>query len=127
VIKFIPERGHILLCNFDLANVPPEMRKKRRVLVVSPRSHNRARRCVVVPFSATQPTDMTAAYVPFPSGIYASLSRPTWAICNAVAHVSFERLDRVRVGTEFLTEMATEEDMVRISVGLRHALGMDGY
>lgn len=108
-----------------MGNVPPEMRKKRRVVVVSPRSHNRARRCVVVPFSATEPNDMMAAYVPFPVGSYRSSSVPTWAICNAVAHVSFARLDRVRVGREFVAEIVGAADMERVVRGLRHALGMD--
>jgi uncharacterized protein YifN (PemK superfamily) len=125
MISFAPERGHILICDFDMANVPPEMRKKRRVVVVSPRSHNRARRCVVVPFSGTEPNDMTAAYVAFPVGLYRSLSVPTWAICSAVAHVSFDRLDRVRVGREFVTEFVDAADLERIARGLRHALGMD--
>lgn len=122
MISFVPERGHILICDFDMGNVPPEMRKKRRVLVVSLRSHNRARRCVVVPFSATEPNDMMAAY---PAGSYRSLSVPTWAICNAVAHVSFARLDRVRVGREFVAEIVGAADMERVVRGLRHALGMD--
>ena len=125
MIKFVPERGHILLCDFDMANVAPEMRKKRRVVVMSPRSHNRGWRCVVVPFSATAPHEMTPAYVPFAVGQYRSLSVPTWAICNAVAHVSFDRLDRVRIGRDFMNEIVTAHDMDRIVAGLRHSLGMD--
>src|SRR4051812_44508976 len=101
-----------------MASIPPEMRKQRRVVVVSPRSHNRARRCVVVPFSATEPRDMTAAYVAFPATAYRSISVPTWAICNAVSHVSFARLDRVRVGKGFVSEMLSDDDMVRIVAGL---------
>jgi len=80
---------------------------------------------VVVPFSATEPHDMTAAYVPFPVGAYRSLSLPTWAICNAVAHVSFDRLDRVKVGSDFLSEVISGADLERIVKGLQHALGMD--
>ena len=125
MISFVPERGHLLLCDFDMATVAPEMRKKRRVVVISPRSHNRAGRCVVVPFSATQPYEMTAAYVFFDAGPYRSLSVPTWAICNAISHVSFERLDRVRVARNFLAEMMSTDDLARVAQGLRHALGMD--
>ena len=124
MITFVPERGHILLCDFDMANVPPEMRKKRRVAVVSPRSYNRAHRCVVVPFSATAPTNPTAAHVTFGVGLYRSLTVPTWAICDALGHVSFLRLDRVRSGKVFLSEMLNEQDIERVEIGLRHALGM---
>jgi len=125
MITFVPERGHILLCDFDMASVPPEMRKKRRVVVVSPRSHNRAGRCVVVPFSATEPYEPTAAYVSFDAGPYRALSIRTWAICNAVSHVSFERLDRVKVGSNFIAEIMSADDLMRVTQGLRHALGMD--
>jgi uncharacterized protein YifN (PemK superfamily) len=124
MINFVPERGHILLCDFDMACVPPEMSKKRRVVVVSPRSHNRARRCVVVPFSATAPYEMTMAYVPFGANLYRSLSVPTWAICNAISHVSFDRLDRIRIKRDFLSERLSAEDMGRVVAGLQHALGM---
>ena len=41
MIAFVPQRGQILICDFDVAGVvPPEMRKTRRVVVVSPRAHN---------------------------------------------------------------------------------------
>ena len=89
------------MCDFDMAGmVPPEMRKTRRVVVISPRSHNRrhgakAGRCIVVPFSASEPPLATPAEVQFPVGAYRSLTVVTWAICSALASVSHARLDRV--------------------------------
>jgi hypothetical protein len=71
-ITFVPERGRILICDYDLARIAPEMDKERRVVVVSPRSYNQrhgasAGRCIVVPFSATNPGRfLTPADVPFP-------------------------------------------------------------
>lgn len=130
MITFVPQRGQILMCDFDMAGVvPPEMRKKRRVVVVSPRSHNRRHgvrpgRCLVVPFSASEPAMMTAAEVPFPDGVYRSLTVPTWAICSAAASVSHARLDRVAVGTAFLSEHLSAVDLERVEAGLRHALGL---
>ena len=130
-IGFVPQRGQILMCDFDMAGVvPPEMRKVRRVVVVSPRSHNRRHgvkpgRCIVVPFSASEPTVVTPAEVPFPSGSYRSLSVPTWAICSALASVSHARLDRVAVGRMFLSERLGPHDLVRITDGMRHALDLD--
>jgi uncharacterized protein YifN (PemK superfamily) len=29
-INFVPERGRILMCDYDMARVPPEMEKVRR-------------------------------------------------------------------------------------------------
>ena len=130
VITFVPQRGQILICDFDMAGVvPPEMRKRRRVVVVSPRSHNRRHgerpgRCLVVPFSASMPTVLTAVEVPFSADVYRSLTVPTWAICSAVESVSHARLDRVASGAVFLSERLTEDDMLRVATGLHHALGL---
>jgi uncharacterized protein YifN (PemK superfamily) len=40
MLNFTPLRGHILMCDYDMARVPPEMEKVRRAVVVSPHSHN---------------------------------------------------------------------------------------
>ena len=130
MISFVPQRGQILICDFDMAGVvPPEMRKRRRVVVVSPRSHNRRHgerpgRCLVVPFSASMPTVLTAAEVPFSADVYRSLTVPTWAICSAVESVSHARLDRVASGRMFISEKLAQADMLRLESGLRHALGL---
>ena len=130
MIPFVPQRGQILICDFDMAGVvPPEMRKRRRVVVVSPRSHNRRHgerpgRCLVVPFSASMPTVLTAAEVPFSADGYRSLTVPTWAICSAVESVSHARLDRVAFGRMFISEKLAEADILRLEAGLGHALGL---
>jgi uncharacterized protein YifN (PemK superfamily) len=112
-----------------MAHVPPEMRKKRRVVVLSPRSYNARHgvgpgRCVVVPFTATPPKPLRPSQVPFPAGHYKSLTVDTWAICDAVMTVSHNRLDRVASGSYFLSEAVSSADMARIEEGLRHALGL---
>ena len=128
-IAFVPTRGSILICDFDMAYVPPEMRKARRAVVVSPRSYNRRHgtgpgRCVVVPFTASKPAVVTPADVPFTAGTYQSLSIDTWAVCSSVMSVSHARLDRVAHGRGFIVELLSPDDMDRIEIGLRHALGM---
>src|ERR1700730_3679548 len=129
-IQFVPVRGTILICDFDLNRgfrVEPEIDKRRRVVVVSPRSYNRrhgvgARRCLVVPFSATKPKVFTPAVVHFPLGPYASFTKEAWALCHTLMAVSHERLDQVwrGLGTP-LSEVLSKPDMVRIEAGLRHA------
>lgn len=128
-ISFVPQRGQILICDFNMAYVPPEMRKKRRAVVVSPRSYNARHgqgpgRCVVVPFSATPPKYPKPSQVPFPVGRYQSLTVDTWAYCDAVMTVSHDRLDRVALGSRFLSEAISSADMARIEEGLRHAVGL---
>ena len=78
----------------------------------------------MVPFSASEPAVVTAAEVPFPDGVYRSLTVPTWAICSAVESVSHARLDRVAAGTAFLSEHLSAIDMERVEIGLHHALGL---
>lgn len=123
-IAFTPKRGQVLICDFDVAGVPPEMRKKRRVVVDSHRSSNRAGRVVAVPFSATAPIRHSPSYVPFAAGSYISFRVPVWAICDCIAHVSFRRLDRVFHNGKFVSERLTDADMLRIAAGLKHALGI---
>lgn len=128
-ITFVPQRGQILMCDFDMARVPPEMPKVRRIVVVSPRSYNARHgqgpgRCLVVPFSASPPSPVSAADVPFAAGSYQSLAVPTWAICSAVGSMSHTRLDRVAVGQRFLSESLSPQDLARVEDGLRHALGL---
>jgi len=128
-LAFVPKRGHILICDFDMARVPPEMPKTRRVAVVSPKSYNMRHglgpgRCIVVPFSASPPKLFRPSHIPFAAGAYASLTVPTWAICEAVASLSHARLDRVASGKRFLSEKLSDTDLERIETGLKHALGM---
>ncbi|WP_058633936.1 type II toxin-antitoxin system PemK/MazF family toxin [Aureimonas ureilytica] len=129
MITFTPARGAILMCDFDLACVAPEMRKKRRVVVMSPRAMNgphgpKPGKCVVVPFSATTPTILRPSHVQIPAGTYDTITVDVWAICEAIAHVSHTRLDRVAVGRNFKAGQVFEEDMARIEAGIRYATGM---
>ena len=128
-INFVPERGRILICDFDIARVPPEMAKVRRVVVMSPRSYNKRHgagpgRCFVVPLSATDPGKfLTAADIPFDAGVYETLTVPVWAICASAMSVSHGRLDRVRAGHIWSEELMSDQDLKRIELGLQHALG----
>ena len=133
-INFVPERGRILMCDYDMARVPPEMEKVRRVVVISPRSYNHRHgsgpgRCLVVPFSATNPDrHLTRADIPFDVLSYECLTVETWAICSAVMSVSHKRLDRVSIRQRngpprFSVEALRPTDMARVEAGLRHAMG----
>jgi len=50
-----PARGTILTCNFDTGFIPPEMVKRRLVVVISPDIKQRQNLCTVVPLSKTEP------------------------------------------------------------------------
>ena len=128
-VNFVPERGRILICDFDMARVQPENSKQRRVVVMSPRSYNERHgtgpgRCIVIPFSATEPKVKRPSDIYFPAGQYKALSKDTWAACDSVMAVSHARLDRVYVGHgAHSSELLSAADLKRLEVGLRHALG----
>jgi uncharacterized protein YifN (PemK superfamily) len=118
------------MCDYAVKRVPPEMDKIRRVVVVSPRSYNNRHgygpgRCLVVPFSATDPTpNRSPADIDFCVGKYQSLTVETWAICSAVMSVSHTRLDRVSHAGRYLHEVLSAADLAMIEEGLRHAMGL---
>jgi uncharacterized protein YifN (PemK superfamily) len=135
-IKFTPLRGHILMCDYDMANIPPEMDKVRRCVVISPRSYNGphgkgAGRILVIPFSMTPAEKPNPSDVFFKVGPYKSLTEDVWGVCSAIMSVSHSRLDRVKVYPHaltrrppyFVTELVSSADMARIEDGLRHATG----
>ena len=132
-ITFAPDRGSILICDFDRATVPPEMAKVRRVVVVSPTTRNHRHGigpglALVVPFSATAPHTIEPCDVSIPAGAYRSLTMLVWAKCGAVTLVSHDRLDRVRIYRSgkpaFIVERLTGTDLMRVEAGLRYALGL---
>lgn len=128
-IPFVPIRGHILMCDFEFGRIEPSLGKERRAVVISPRSYNHRHglgpgRCVVVPFSATAPTELKPAHVPFDAQTYQSLTEYTWALCDCVRSVSHARLNRIRAGGQNLNEIMSQADLERIELGLRHALGL---
>ena len=98
-LTFAPARGSILICDFDLAGVPPEMTKARRVVVVSPtvcnhRHGTRPGLALVVPLSTTEPASVEPCDVLIAAGAYRTVSRSVLAKCGALTLVSHDRLDR---------------------------------
>lgn len=89
-IKYPPEVGTILLCNFE--GVPPEMTKKRPVVVLASVAHNL---CLVAPLSTTDPEEQhpwhclinTPKTLPAPYD-----SKVHWLKGDMVAAVGFHRL-----------------------------------
>lgn len=63
-VTFAPRRGAILMCDFDMACVVPEMNKVRPVLVVSRTNLNHRQGlapgvCQIVPFTTKAPKTVT--------------------------------------------------------------------
>jgi uncharacterized protein YifN (PemK superfamily) len=129
-ITFAPRRGAILLCDFDMACVPPEMNKRRQVIVVSRREMNHrhakaAGLCTVVPVSATQPASLGPEDVFLPAGRYWSFSRDSWIKCRVLCTLSHDRLDLLlRFGRRHPSEFLLDDDMAKVETAIRTVLSV---
>ena len=133
-LNFHPKTGAVLMCDFTTGFKPPEMTKRRPVVVISPRRRRSGRTCTVVPLSTAAPDPV----LPFhhcmnPNSMPGSLAnRRNWAKCDMATTVSLERLDRVFVGRShgrrgYVAGMATPGDLEAIRRGVIYALGLADF
>src|SRR5207248_7318416 len=102
-IQFPVAPGTILLCDYSGFR-PPEMIKRRPVVVISPRLPHRDHLCAVVPLSTTAP----GRNVPYVCRLELAIGLPPpfdgerlcWAKADMVATVGFGRLDLFRTGRD---------------------------
>ena len=97
-LQYHPKIGSILVCDFSKGFVPPEMVKRRPVIVISPPISARPRLCTIIPLSTKIPETIMPYHVdlgdlklpnPFDIG-------PNWAKCDMIYSVSFDRLELFR-------------------------------
>lgn len=129
-LPYFPRRGEVLVCDFDTGFQPPEMVKKRPVVVVSRKdSHNR-KLCTVVPFSTTAPNPVHNWHHPLPHVQVPGLQamNTMWAKCDMVVTVSFDRLNKpyvkTRHGRSFRELVLDNADMLAIDNCLRTYLSL---
>ena len=131
-LLFVPSPGTLLMCDFDTGFQPPEMTKRRPVVVVSPRRRRAMTKlCTVVPLSTAVPNQvepfhhrMNPRSVPVELG-----TQESWAKCDMLYTVSVKRLDRVSVNRGgrrlFVAPRVLDEDLAAIRQGVMNALGLD--
>jgi uncharacterized protein YifN (PemK superfamily) len=129
-INFHPKIGTVLICDFDTGFRPPEMVKKRPVIVVS-RSHRQL--ATIVPLSTVEPIpfekchhEIDPASLPHPF-----CSKRSWAKCDLLSTVAFWRLDRVKAGRDratgkriYVSHVVTPQDLKAIQDAILHVLGL---
>jgi mRNA interferase MazF len=103
MLKFHPEPGTILICDYSTGFRLPEMVKRRPVVTISPRLKRREGLVTVVPLSTTEPKPVCDHHCKI--GIKPALPHPfdsdeMWVKADMVATVGFERLDLVRTGRD---------------------------
>lgn len=125
-ITFGPRQGTVLICDFRTGFVPPEMVKRRPVVVMAPRAGTRTPLYLVVPFSTTAPLDIKRFHIRIPAGKYWFLDSTfdTWAKCDTLTSVAHIRLDRMLVRGRWSTPTLTDEDFRAVQSGVLHALGL---
>lgn len=96
-IQFYPRAGQILLCDFS-GFEPPEMVKKRPVVIISPRLPDRAEIVTVVPISTTPPRRPVPYAVALSRNYHPASDDavPSWAKCDMVMNIGRHRLDGSR-------------------------------
>jgi mRNA interferase MazF len=101
-IQYPPHLGEILICDYDSGFKPPEMVKRRPVVVVSPRRHSGSGLCTVVPLSTSAPHPVEPFHhrivlanpLPHPKFNAAEM----WAKADIVSTVAYWRLEMFRGG-----------------------------
>ena len=122
----------VLICDFNTGFKPPEMIKRRPVVVISPRPRRTNQLCTIVPLSTTAPNPVEPFHHRMgPRSLPGKLARKeTWAKCDMLATVSLERLDRVMIGREpggkriYIAQQVLDEDFEAIRRGVMIALGL---
>lgn len=117
------------MCDFDMASVPPEMRKKRQVVVISIDAMNyrhgrSAGTCVVVPFTTVTPRTVGPEDIFIPASSYWSLPKDSWARAKMITSVSHDRLDLIlRSGKRHPSEFISKLHMMDIKAAIEIVLG----
>jgi mRNA interferase MazF len=103
MLKFHPEPGTILICDYSTGFRVPEMVKKRPVVTISPRLKRRDGLITVVPLSTSEPEPICSHHckialdpvLPEPFD-----SAEMWVKADMIATVGFHRLDLARTGRD---------------------------
>ncbi|MFP5348836.1 MAG: type II toxin-antitoxin system PemK/MazF family toxin [Gammaproteobacteria bacterium] len=130
-ITFHPDPGTLLVCDFSTGFQPPEMVKKRPIVVISPRRRVGSGICTVVPISTTSPHNpqpyhhqLNPASVPQQWRGVAQ-----WAKCDMVTTVGHNRLELIRIknfgqNRQYVSYRITDDDLKAILAAVGVALGI---
>jgi mRNA interferase MazF len=127
-LPFFPHAGTVLVADFR-GFEPPELNKKRPVIVISPRLPHRSELVAIVPISTTAPS-FDVPYVCRLSRNYAPWGDPqtvTWAKCDLVMNIGLARLEAFKVDRrKYMTPRLTPEDLFAVRAAVLRGLGWMG-
>jgi len=132
-IKFHPARGTILICDFNTGFCPPEMVKRRPVIVISNPIRSRANLCTVVALSTTPPKKRMPYHaelilrerLPHPYG-----RKTMWIKGDMINVVAFHRLTLMFSGRDsegkrqYITAPVSPDNLALMESRVLHGLGL---
>jgi mRNA interferase MazF len=132
-IKSHPALGTVLLCDFNTGFMPPEMVKRRPVVVISPRITARPGLATVVALSTTPPNEVMPYHCQI--DIIPELPAPwssesNWVKGDMVYSISLQRLDFFRIGKDkqgkriYLTQPLSNENIKKIRACVLSGIGL---
>jgi len=131
-LKFHPEPGTLLICDFDGFRVP-EMVKRRPIVVISPRLKRRDGLLTVAPLSTTPPDPIMDYHceIELAEALPAPFDSPRmWVKADMIYNVSFDRLELVRTARDhtgkrrYLTKRLPAADLIKIHRCVLIGLGL---
>ncbi len=128
-LNFYPRSGQIFVGDFtDLK--PPEINKKRPVIVISPKLPYRSELATIVPISTTAPRHslpfvhkLAKNYTPW--GIETD---DCWAKCDLVMNISLRRMSAFKVDRrKYIYPTLSPEDLAAVRKAVLAGLGLDSH
>lgn len=103
-IQFHPRPGAVLMCDFSKGFKEPEMTKMRPVIVLSPVGKRMGKLCTIVALSTVEPAPIENWHYMLPKASMPDTPNfqrsDTWVKGDMIYTVSFDRLDRIKIGRE---------------------------
>lgn len=101
-INYHPRPGQILMASFEKGFKPPEMDKRRPIVVLSPPMTGRPGLVTVVSLSSTPPDPIMPYHMTLPKAALPQVGlfqkKETWVKGDMVYALGFHRLDQIQLG-----------------------------
>lgn len=132
-ILFEPKAGTILLCDFSLGGFkPPEMVKRRPVVVISRRKRRATGLLTVVPLSTSEPVPAFSHHcrIVLDHPLPGFAEQECWVKGDMLTTVAFHRLDMFRTDRgpggkrKYLTPRVSDEQFEQIMACVREVFGL---
>ncbi len=131
-LKYAPEIGTIVICDFRGMEVP-EMTKRRPCVVLGPRFRSRQQLCTLVPFSTSKPKKIESYHfkLSFEDPLPEPYSSPVqWVKCDMVYTLAINRMRLPLISSagskrEYDIRVISKSNMDAIKLCVLHGIGIN--